>query len=76
MTPAQISEARGGFGLTLIQWATMLGISRPQAHRIEQPRGVPSHRRPSKTLIRLIQAYQRGPLPEDWPRNLKESENE
>ena len=66
MTPPQLTRARQSLGLTLEQFARMLGYdgvqSRSQVHNLETGRRTirPAQRR-------LIDAYLSGYRPEDWP---------
>lgn len=66
MTPKQLAEARHRLGLTLEQFAFVLGYEgsnlRAMGYAVES--GVRRLREPQR---RLLQAYMSGYRPKDWP---------
>ena len=68
MTPQEMQQIRQSLGLSLSQWATLLGYegahARTQAHDLE------TGRRPIREpQRRLAEAYRDGYRPRDWPRS-------
>lgn len=63
MTPDDFRRARKSLGLTQSQAAALLGYG-AQARISDIERGVEN---PSKSVIRLLQAYVSGYRPDDWP---------
>ena len=55
MKDHEILEARLKLNHSLEEWAKMLGISKIQAYRIEQPISSKSHRKASKTVVLFIE---------------------
>lgn len=66
MTPDQFAKARQKLGLTLEQFATLIGyegeLRRQMAHDLETGR-----RRVRPPQERLVRAYLEGYRPKDWP---------
>lgn len=73
MTPEELQQIRHQLGLTLTQWATLLGYQgehiRQQAHDLE------TGRRPIRDAQRrLAEAYRDGYRPSDWPKFTQDSD--
>lgn len=58
MSPLQFREARLAFGLTQTGWGLALGVGREHIAKIETDKATPS-----RTLVLLVEAYQRHGLP-------------
>ncbi len=58
MTAADFRDARDAFGLTQSAWGLVLGVGREHIAKIEADKATPS-----RTLILLVEAYQRHGLP-------------
>ena len=68
MTPFQIRALRKKLGLSGAQMAQMLGFSNPRSYRsLEMPADAQTHRAPTPSVMRLLQAYEDGYRPADWP---------
>lgn len=62
MTAADFRAARLSFGLTQSAWGLFLGIGREHVAKIETGKAAPS-----RTLVLLVEAYQRHGLPPTSP---------
>lgn len=67
MTPNEMHQIRIDLGLSLIQWAEMLGYE--GQHMRQQAYDLETGRRPIREAQRrLAEAYRDGYRPRDWPR--------
>jgi len=66
MTPVELYEARRRLGLTVTQFAHMIGHNQTNVRRMEHAEW--TNTRPvSRTTERLVRAYLDGYRPDDWP---------
>jgi transcriptional regulator with XRE-family HTH domain len=68
MLAGELREARRILGLTVREFADMLGVRPQHVRRMETPPGQGAHRRVTATTERLVRAYLSGYRPRDWPR--------
>lgn len=75
MRPDEMHRLRVGLGLTLTQWAAMLGYE--GEHMRQQAYDLETGRRPIRDAQRrLAEAYRDGYRPKDWPDNTQNSPRE
>jgi DNA-binding transcriptional regulator YiaG len=67
MSAKDLTAARRALGLSVRDFATMLGCSPQHVRRMETQPGRPQHRRITGTTARLVRAYLSGYRPGDWP---------
>jgi transcriptional regulator with XRE-family HTH domain len=67
MTPTEFRHARRELGLSVRQFAEMLGVEPEAVRRMEIQFGEGGHRPIRGSIERLIRAYLDGYRPPDWP---------
>jgi len=66
MTPAELRSARHTLGLSVAQFARLIGQNVTNVRRMEHPEW--TNARPvARSTERLVRAYLNGYRPEDWP---------
>lgn len=67
MTPTEIKEARESLGLTQAQLGRLLDTDAQTVRRMEMAPEAKTFRKPAPRMVRLIEAYLAGYMPDDWP---------
>lgn len=67
MSADDLKEARRFLGLSVADFAAMLGVGPQHVRRMETGPGRGAHRRVTDTTERLVRAYLSGYRPKDWP---------
>lgn len=73
MSPDDLKDARRRLGLSVADFAAMLGVRVQHVRRMEMQPGGGTHRRVTGTTERLVRAYLSGYRPKDWPAGAPDS---